>query len=155
MKSFRTQIAIVGAGPSGLATAESLQRAGWDVLVLEKGSIAQNIVRFPTYMTFFSTADLLELGGMPLTIAQEKPTRQHPSIGAFVGHRFVWFFGGAWLIRGTSEPEGRDQSELERMTMPRTTGLCIRESSQSVLNSRGALKIRLSSDPVRSFSARP
>ncbi len=76
METFKTEIAIVGGGPAGLATANTLQEAGWSALVLERGAVAEHIVQFPTYLTFFSTANLVELGGFPLTIASEKPTRQ-------------------------------------------------------------------------------
>jgi thioredoxin reductase (NADPH) len=76
MDAMETEIAIVGGGPAGLATADTLQRAGREVIILEKGAIANHVAQYPTYMTFFSTADLLELGGMPLTIARDKPTRE-------------------------------------------------------------------------------
>jgi len=76
MKELTTQIAIVGGGPSGLATADRLQRAGRDVLVIEKGPVANHINRFPANMTFFSTRDLVEIGGFPLTIPRDKPTKQ-------------------------------------------------------------------------------
>jgi len=70
------KVVIVGGGPAGLATADHLQSAGHEVVILEKGPIASNITRYPTYLTWFSTSDLLEIGGLPLTIAADKPTRQ-------------------------------------------------------------------------------
>lgn len=76
MLDYKTEIAIVGGGPSGLATADTLQRAGWSVMVFERGAIAQHVSQYPTYMEFFSTSELVELGGMPLTIASPKPNRQ-------------------------------------------------------------------------------
>lgn len=69
-------VAVVGAGPAGLAVAHTLQAAGFRVALFEKGVVADPMLRYPTYMTWFSTADLLELGGMPLTIAKSKPTRE-------------------------------------------------------------------------------
>lgn len=68
-------VLIVGAGPAGLATAIAAQRFGLDYLVLEQGSVADAIYRFPTHMVFFTTPELIEIGGMPLTTPFEKPTR--------------------------------------------------------------------------------
>ena len=67
---------IVGAGPAGLAVADTLQKNGLRVLAVEKGAVAQHISEYPTFMRFFSTRDLLELGGFPLTITDEKPSRR-------------------------------------------------------------------------------
>lgn len=73
---YETPVAVVGGGPAGLATAHTLKGGGWDALVLERGVFAAGVARFPVYMRFFSTADLVELGDYPLTIAEEKPNRQ-------------------------------------------------------------------------------
>ena len=69
-------VLIIGAGPCGLAAAIACRRAGLDVLVIEKGSLVHSIYRYPTYMIFHSTPDLLEIGNVPFTTANEKPTRQ-------------------------------------------------------------------------------
>lgn len=68
-------VIIIGAGPSGLATAIAAKHFGLDYLVLEKGSLVDAIARFPTNMVFFTTPELLEIGGIPLTTPYEKPTR--------------------------------------------------------------------------------
>jgi len=68
-------VIIVGAGPSGLATAIAAKHFGLDYFVLEKGSLVDGIARFPTNMVFFTTPELLEIGGIPLTTPYEKPTR--------------------------------------------------------------------------------
>src|SRR5262245_13916478 len=68
-------VLIVGAGPAGLAAAIALQHLGLDYLVLEKGTLVDAIYRFPTNMVFFTTPELLEIGGVPLTTPFEKPTR--------------------------------------------------------------------------------
>jgi len=68
-------VIIIGAGPSGLATAIAAKHFGLDYLVLEKGSLVDAIARFPVNMVFFTTPELLEIGGIPLTTPYEKPTR--------------------------------------------------------------------------------
>src|SRR5215510_15923318 len=68
-------IAIVGAGPTGLATAIEAHRRGLKYLVFDKGCITNSILGFPTHMVFFTTPELLEIGGMPLVSDREKPTR--------------------------------------------------------------------------------
>jgi len=66
---------IVGAGPSGLAAAIEGKRYGLRYVVLEKGGITNSILHFPTQMIFFTTPELLEIGGIPLVSEREKPTR--------------------------------------------------------------------------------
>ncbi|MEW6322036.1 MAG: YpdA family putative bacillithiol disulfide reductase [Acidobacteriota bacterium] len=68
-------VLIVGAGPAGLAAAIASQQLGLDYLVLEKGALVNSVYRFPTNMVFFTTPELLEIGGVPLTTPYEKPTR--------------------------------------------------------------------------------
>ena len=68
-------LVIVGAGPSGLATAIAAQQAGLGYEVLEKGALVNSIFHFPRHMTFFTTADLLEVGGLPFVTPFEKPTQ--------------------------------------------------------------------------------
>jgi bacillithiol disulfide reductase len=66
---------IVGAGPSGLATAISAQAEGLDFEVVEKGVLVNSIFHFPVHMVFFTTPELLEIGGLPLVTPFDKPTR--------------------------------------------------------------------------------
>jgi thioredoxin reductase (NADPH) len=66
---------IVGAGPSGLATAIAAHAAGLDYEVLEKGVLVNSIFHFPRHMVFFTTAELLEIGGLPFVTPYEKPTQ--------------------------------------------------------------------------------
>ena len=67
---------IIGGGPAGLAVANTLHKAGLDYLALEKGPLANHVSQYPTFMQFFSTRDLLEIDEFPLTITEDKPTRQ-------------------------------------------------------------------------------
>jgi thioredoxin reductase (NADPH) len=69
-------VLIIGAGPIGLEAAIRAKRAGLRYRVLEKGAIVEAIVRYPTYMTFFTSSDRLEIGGHPLVTATDKPTRK-------------------------------------------------------------------------------
>lgn len=69
-------VIIVGAGPCGLSAGVECQAAGLDVLILEKGCVVNSIYQYPTYMTFFSSPDLLEIGGIPFMTEREKPTRK-------------------------------------------------------------------------------
>jgi thioredoxin reductase (NADPH) len=66
---------VVGAGPSGLATAIAAHQAGLTYEVVEKGALVNSIFHFPRHMTFFTTAELLEIGGLPFVTPYEKPTQ--------------------------------------------------------------------------------
>jgi thioredoxin reductase (NADPH) len=67
---------VVGAGPIGLACAVSAQRRGLSPLVIDAGAVVNSIVHYPVGMTFFTTPDLLEIGGHPLASSGQKPTRE-------------------------------------------------------------------------------
>jgi thioredoxin reductase (NADPH) len=69
-------VVVVGAGPIGLACAISARRRGLDPLVIDAGALTNSIVHYPVGMTFFTTPDLLEIGGHPLSCAGQKPTRE-------------------------------------------------------------------------------
>jgi thioredoxin reductase (NADPH) len=68
-------VIIVGAGPCGLSAAIELQRIHLNSLLIEKNSIVHSIYSYPTFMSFFSTPELLEIGNIPFTTPNEKPTR--------------------------------------------------------------------------------
>src|SRR5215831_1677075 len=68
-------VVIVGAGPSGLAATIEAKKNGLKYLLLDKGGITNSILRFPVQMIFFTTPELLEIGGIPLVSDREKPTR--------------------------------------------------------------------------------
>ncbi|SDT54622.1 thioredoxin reductase (NADPH) [Paenibacillaceae bacterium GAS479] len=69
------QIIIIGAGPCGLAAALEFRNRGIDALIIEKENLVHSISQYPTYLSFFSSPELLEIGGVPFTTAQEKPSR--------------------------------------------------------------------------------
>lgn len=66
---------VVGAGPTGLACAIELQQRGVKTAVIEKGCLTNSLYHYPTHMVFFTTPELLEIGGIPMTSMGEKPTR--------------------------------------------------------------------------------
>src|SRR5438128_3201207 len=66
---------VVGAGPSGLSAAIAARKRGLDYQVLEQGTLVNSIYRFPPQMVFFTTPELLEIGGLPFTSPFDKPTR--------------------------------------------------------------------------------
>ena len=66
---------IIGGGPIGLACALEAQKAGIDYVVLEKGCLVNSLYHYPSGMTFFSTSERLEIGGVPFVSNNVKPTR--------------------------------------------------------------------------------
>ena len=68
-------VLIVGAGPAGLAVAIAAREAGLEHEVVEKGVLVNSIYHFPRNMVFFTTAELLEIGGLPFVTPYEKPTQ--------------------------------------------------------------------------------
>jgi len=66
---------IVGGGPIGLACGLEAKRAGLTYLVVEKGALVNSIYNYPVNMTFFSTSERLEIGGIPFVCNNAKPTR--------------------------------------------------------------------------------
>jgi thioredoxin reductase (NADPH) len=68
-------VIIVGAGPSGLSAAIAAKERGLDYQVLEQGVLVNSIYHFPPQMVFFTTPELLEIGGLPFVSPYDKPTR--------------------------------------------------------------------------------
>lgn len=69
-------VIIVGAGPIGITVAIEAKKQGLKYLVIEKGVLVNSLFHFPTNMTFFSTSQLLEIGGVPFIAHGDKPTRR-------------------------------------------------------------------------------
>ncbi|MDX1645691.1 MAG: YpdA family putative bacillithiol disulfide reductase [Longimicrobiales bacterium] len=72
----RYDLIVVGAGPCGIAVGAAAEKAGLSCLLFDRGCITNSIVDYPYYMTFFSTAVMLEVGDVPFTIPESKPTRR-------------------------------------------------------------------------------
>jgi thioredoxin reductase (NADPH) len=68
-------VLVVGAGPTGLACAIEVQKAGFNVVAIDKGCICNSLFHYPSHMTFFTTPELLEIGNIPFPSPNPKPTR--------------------------------------------------------------------------------
>jgi thioredoxin reductase (NADPH) len=68
-------VIIIGAGPTGLACAIAAQRVGLSVVLVEKGCLTNSLFHYPAHMTFFTTPELLEIGDIPFSSPNQKPTR--------------------------------------------------------------------------------
>lgn len=68
-------VVIVGAGPTGLACGIELKKRGLRAVLIEKGCVVNSLYHYPTNMVFFTTPELLEIGGIPMTSLNEKPNR--------------------------------------------------------------------------------
>ena len=69
-------VVVIGAGPVGLACGIEVKREGLRRTIVEKGALVNSIVGYPARMEFFSTPDLIEIGGYPFPIQSYKPTRE-------------------------------------------------------------------------------
>jgi thioredoxin reductase (NADPH) len=68
-------IICIGAGPTGLACAIEARRAGLRPLVIDKGCLCNSLYHYPANMKFFTTAERMEIGDLPMTVGGDKPTR--------------------------------------------------------------------------------
>jgi thioredoxin reductase (NADPH) len=66
---------VVGAGPTGLACAIEAQKAGFRAVLVDKGCLCNSLFHYPAHMTFFTTSERLEIGGIPFPSPNAKPTR--------------------------------------------------------------------------------
>ncbi len=71
----RHDMVIIGAGPIGLACGIEAQKAGLKYQIIEKGCLVNSLYNYPSNMTFFSTSEKLEIGGVPFISNNAKPTR--------------------------------------------------------------------------------
>src|SRR5713226_10137340 len=76
MNSETLDLLIIGAGPAGLSAADAAASAGLNYVVIEKGTIANTIRRYPVGRTLFSTPNELEMREGSLQPVREKPTRE-------------------------------------------------------------------------------
>jgi thioredoxin reductase (NADPH) len=70
------ELLVVGAGPCGLAVGVAAKQAGIPCVILDRRTIVSTIERYPLSMTFFSTPERIEIGGVPFIASHEKPNRR-------------------------------------------------------------------------------
>ena len=105
-------VMVVGAGPVGLACAIEAKRAGLSARVIDKGTLVNSIVGYPARMEFFSTPELIEIGGYPFPVEHYKPSRED----------------AIEYYRGVASREALD--------------VCLYERVQDVSGARGAFHVR-------------
>src|SRR5436305_4182808 len=69
-------VLIVGGGPIGMACGIAAKKAGLSYVIIEKGALVNSLYNYPLFMTFFSTSERLEIGGVPFMSLAPKPGRQ-------------------------------------------------------------------------------
>jgi thioredoxin reductase (NADPH) len=68
-------VLVIGAGPTGMASAIEAQRAGFSVVLVDKGCLVNSLFHYPANLVFFTTPELLEIGDIPFTTVNQKPNR--------------------------------------------------------------------------------
>jgi thioredoxin reductase (NADPH) len=130
----KIEMAVVGAGPCGIAVGAAAREAGLRAVLFDEGCVANSIVNYPYYMRFFSTADRLEVGGVPFAIPEKNPSRREALV---YYRRVVQHFGldvrqyervesitgeeGAYLVR-TRRMSGEERSCLAQRIVMATGG---------------------------------
>lgn len=74
-EQMQYDVLVIGAGPTGLACAIDAQNEGFKVVLVDKGCLTNSLFNYPAHMTFFTTPELLEIGNMPFSSPNQKPTR--------------------------------------------------------------------------------
>ena len=69
-------VIIIGGGPAGLAAAIAAHRRGMRYQVLERAALVNSLLHYPDEMVFFTTPELMEIGGLPFVSPNEKPSRR-------------------------------------------------------------------------------
>ncbi|HEY8258034.1 MAG TPA: YpdA family putative bacillithiol disulfide reductase [Gemmatimonadales bacterium] len=111
-----TDLLIIGAGPCGLAAGIAATQAGISCVLLDRRTIVSTIDRYPLAMTFFSTPERIEIGGVPFIASHEKPTRQD---GMLYYRRVAEYYGldvhpMEEVTDVTRQPDGRFRLEVTR-----------------------------------------
>ena len=75
MQKASYDVIIIGGGPIGLVCGLEAIKSGLKYLILEKGTLVNSLYNYPDNMTFFSTSERLEIGGIPFVSNNAKPNR--------------------------------------------------------------------------------
>jgi thioredoxin reductase (NADPH) len=118
----QTDLLVIGAGPCGLAVGIAAKAAGVSCVLLDRLTIVSTLERYPLGMTFFSTPERIEIGGLPFIASGEKPTRRD---GLIYYRRVAEHFGldvrpGEEAVDVTREPDGRFLVAVRRAHDART-----------------------------------
>jgi len=116
MTTVTTSLLVVGAGPAGITVGIAAHKANLPCILLDRRTVVAAIERYPLSMTFFSTPEKLEIGGIPFIASHEKPTRRD---GLLYYRRVVEHFGldarpGEEVTAVTRTPEGKFLATVER-----------------------------------------
>jgi len=111
-----TDLLVVGAGPCGLAVGVAAHEAGLECILLDRRTVVSTIERYPLNMTFFSTPEKIEIGGVPFITSNEKPTRKD---GLLYYRRVTEHFGldarpGEEVTSVARDPAGGFRVEVSR-----------------------------------------
>jgi len=71
----KLDVLIIGAGPIGLACGIEAEKKQLNYRIIEKGTLTNSLFNYPVNMTFFSTSEKLEMGGIPFMSINKQPTR--------------------------------------------------------------------------------
>ena len=112
----RTELLVVGAGPCGLAVGVAAKEAGVGCVLLDRRTVVSAIERYPLNMTFFSTPEKIEIGGVPFIASHEKPTRRD---GLLYYRRVTEHFGldarpGEEVLALARRPGGGFEAQVRR-----------------------------------------
>ena len=116
MSAEPVDLLVIGAGPCGLAVGVAAKQAGIPCVLLDRLTIVATIERYPLGMTFFSTPERIEVGGLPFIASGEKPTRRD---GLIYYRRVAEHFGldvrpGEEVVEVTREADGRFHVSVKR-----------------------------------------
>jgi thioredoxin reductase (NADPH) len=118
-------IIIIGGGPIGLACALEAKKTGLDYLILEKGALVNSLYNYPVNMTFFSTSERLEIGGIPFVSNNPKPTRpealEYYRRVALSNQVNIHLFEKVEKISSQLDTSNREQAASFSVTTNRTT----------------------------------
>lgn len=111
-----TGLFVIGAGPCGLAAGIAAKQAGIACVLVDRRTVVSTIDRYPLAMTFFSTPERIEIGGVPFIASHEKPTRQDGMLyyRRVAEHYDLDVRPMEEVTAVTREPDGRYRIEITR-----------------------------------------